>query len=170
MGALLRLAIALCSIVLAGCGASASVPPPDRGGDWEAIDGLEITTNRLFDLGVADPDRDGHLDVFSVNHKFQGTLLRNRGGLEFEDRFAAWGFSQVPEFPGLDSLSAPEEMASDGVYIWLTDQPGEPGRIHLAAVGKEVRGIVEVQASASVSTSGGAAAEISEIPVCSYLP
>jgi hypothetical protein len=101
----------------------------------------EIPSARLFDLGVADFDEDGRLDIFTVNHKFAGAWLRNEGA-QFTDVTAAIGADPDPQFPGLDRLRAPR-MDEPGVYVYLTDsEEGEPGLLHIRAVGAEAAGKV----------------------------
>jgi hypothetical protein len=101
----------------------------------------EIPSARLFDLGVADFDEDGRLDIFTVNHKFAGAWLRNEGA-KFTDVTAAIGADPDPQFPGLDRLRAPR-MDEPGVYVYLTDsEEGEPGLLHIRAVGTEAAGKV----------------------------
>ncbi len=100
-----------------------------------------IPSDRLFDLGVADFDEDGRLDIFTVNHKFPGAWLRNVGG-RFEDVTTAIGADPDPEFPGLDGLTAPA-MKEPGIYLYMTDsREGEPGLLHIRTVGMPAAGKV----------------------------
>ena len=100
-----------------------------------------IPTDRLFDVGVADFDEDGRLDIFTVNHKFPGAWLRNAGG-RFKDVTAAIGAVPDPEFPGLDGLTAPD-MSEPGLYLYMTDsREGEPGLLHIRTVGVAASGKV----------------------------
>ncbi|MEZ5156400.1 MAG: CRTAC1 family protein [Solirubrobacterales bacterium] len=98
-----------------------------------------IPTDRLFDVGVADFNEDGELDLFTVNHKFAGAWLENDGG-RFTDVSEEIDAVPDPEFPSLDDLSPPETDA-DGAYLYMSDSPeGEPGLLHIRAVGRTVRG------------------------------
>ena len=102
----------------------------------------DIPSARLFDLGVADFDEDGRLDIFTVNHKFAGAWLRNEGDGRFADATDAIGANPDPQFPGLDRLRAPR-LDEPGVYVYLTDsKEGEPGLLHIRAVGVEAAGKV----------------------------
>ena len=54
----------------------------------------------LDDLGVADYQEDGDLDVFTTNHLSTQLLLANDGTGSFEDRLTAANLNQTPAFPG----------------------------------------------------------------------
>ncbi len=98
-----------------------------------------IPQDRLFDLGVADFNEDGKLDLFSVNHKFRGAMLENVGG-RFVDVTAKVGGNPDPDFPGLEDLRAPR-MKKPGVYLYMTDSTeGDPGLLHIRTVGVSSRG------------------------------
>lgn len=127
---------------------AAVLMPAGAAAGWEPIRKLDLPSLRLFDLGVVDIDGDRRLDVFTVNHKFRGVLLRNHGKLRFADRLPALGLGHAPDFPGFDSLRPPADMSKEGAYAWLTDRTGEPGRVHLSAVGREVEVVIEVRAFA----------------------
>ncbi len=99
----------------------------------------EIPGKRLFDIGVADPDRDGWQDIFTTNHKFASVFLRNRRGRSFHNEIDELGLGPDASFPGLDLLRPPD-MSSPGVYIWPTDDTGEAGRLHIASTGLPVDG------------------------------
>ncbi|MFN8112800.1 MAG: CRTAC1 family protein [Solirubrobacterales bacterium] len=100
-----------------------------------------IPSDRLFDLGVADFNEDGRLDLFTVNHKFSGAWLENRSG-RFVDVTEQIHADPDPEFPGLDELTPPA-MKSPGTYVYMSDSPeGEPGLVHIRAVGMEARGVI----------------------------
>ena len=124
--------IAALALLLPGCALTGlrSFEPASTAG---------IPTDRLFDVGVADFDEDGRLDLFTVNHKFADAWLRNEGG-RFVDVTEELEVDADPEFPSLDELSPPE-MDEDGLYVYMSDSPeGEPGLVHIRAVGIEARG------------------------------
>jgi ASPIC and UnbV/FG-GAP-like repeat len=98
-----------------------------------------IPKERLFDLGVADFNEDGRLDMFAVNHKFRGAMLENAGG-RFRDVTTKVGGDPDPDFPGLEDLRAPP-MKERGVYLYMTDSTeGDPGLLHIRTVGIRSRG------------------------------
>jgi len=103
----------------------------------------DIPGKRLFDIGVADPDRDGWQDIFTTNHKFASVFLHNDHGDRFENRIEQLGLGPDQQFPGLELLRPPD-MQDPGVYIWPTDSTGEAGQLHIAATGIKAYGRVEL--------------------------
>jgi len=103
----------------------------------------QIPAKRLFDIGVADPDGDGWLDIFTTNHKFASVFLRNHGGHRFSNEIEEIGLGPDLQFPGLELLKPPP-MDDPGVYIWPTDAAGEAGRLHIATSGITASGRVEL--------------------------
>lgn len=103
----------------------------------------EVPTERLFDIGVADYDGDGLLDMFTANHKFHSAFLHNDGGGTFTDSTAATGLSPTPAFPGYEDLREPVRSAP-GIYVYATDSKSEklPGLVHIATVGVETSGSI----------------------------
>jgi len=72
----------------------------------------------LFDLGVADADGDGHLDIFTANHSSLQSLLLGDGSGGFEEAYSRLGLDQDRAFPVLeDSLDAPL-FDRPGLYIY----------------------------------------------------
>ena len=63
-----------------------AAPAPAREAPLRVRSERRIVTKRLFDIGVADPDRDGRQDIFTTNHKFRSVFLRNLGGRSFRER------------------------------------------------------------------------------------
>ncbi len=107
---------------------------------FEAAPRLDISGKRLFDIGVADPDRDGRQDIFTTNHKFKSVFLRNLGGGSFRNEIDEIGLGPDPQFPGLDLLRPPADESAPGIYIWPSDEPGEAGQLHVEATGMTVTG------------------------------
>jgi hypothetical protein len=85
---LLVLAVAL---ALVGCG-----PPPPPFEDVTAGSGLP-GPGPSYDAALADFDGDGLADVFLPNHGWTPALLRNTGGLHFEDVTAARGIGPLSD-------------------------------------------------------------------------
>ncbi len=126
------IALALLALLASGCSFTGFR-------SFGAAGQADVPHERLFDLGVADFNEDGRLDMFTVNHKFAGVWLRNEGG-RFEDVTTAVGGDPDPEFPGLDALTAPD-MSEPGVYVYMTDsREGEPGLVHIRTVGMPAAG------------------------------
>ncbi|HWO48535.1 MAG TPA: hypothetical protein VNM42_01620, partial [Solirubrobacterales bacterium] len=104
MGWRLRICIAaLAAAALAVAPAGAAKPR------FKAGPPADFLTKRLFDIGVADPDRDGNQDIFTTNHKFRSVFLRNVGGRSFRDEINLMGLGPDPRFPGLDLLRKPPD-------------------------------------------------------------
>jgi hypothetical protein len=121
LGALAALAAAL-----------AAAPAPAAKPRFDSAPNARIVPKRLFDIGVADPDRDGNQDIFTTNHKFRSVFLRNVGGRSFRDEINSMGLGPDPRFPGLDLLRKPPD-SEPGIYIWPTDEPGDAGQLHVSS-------------------------------------
>lgn len=108
------------------------------------LDSIQISPKKLFDLGATDYDDDGLIDLFTTNHKFHSPLLHNDGSLTVSDRAGAAGFTQTPDYPGLELLGHPAQD-QPGVYLYVTDSGQEklPGVVHLrsteATLGGQLR-------------------------------
>ena len=103
-----------------------------------------IVTKRLFDIGVADPDRNGRQDIFTTNHKFRSVFLRNRKGRSFQNVINRIGLGPDDRYPGLDLLRPPADVSAPGIYIWPSDEPGDAGQLHLESSGLTVSGRVRL--------------------------
>ena len=112
--------------------AIAAAPAPAAKPRFDSAPNARTVTKRLFDIGVADPDRDGNQDIFTTNHKFRSVFLRNLGGRAFRDEINRIGLGPDPRFPGLDLLREPPD-ADPGIYIWPTDEPGDAGQLHVSS-------------------------------------
>lgn len=79
---------------------------------------------RLFDLGVADIDGDGQLDVYTSNHSNEQFLLMNEGDGNFsENQVKQRHLNQDQEFPGLEySLKSPPRPSKPGLYIYWQER------------------------------------------------
>jgi len=72
----------------------------------------------LDDLGVADYQDDGDLDVFTTNHLATQLLMANDGSGSFEDRLTAANLNQTPAFPGWEDDPNGPDMSTPGLYIY----------------------------------------------------
>lgn len=91
-----------------------------RGRDrrWFAERPLGLACWNLFDLGVVDRRRRGHLDVFTVNHNSRQSLLENDGSGRFRDVLSELRLDQDRVFPGwADDVSAPP-LVEPGLYLY----------------------------------------------------
>ena len=94
-----------------------SDPDIKTGGKFEEFS-FSLPLYDLFDIGVADADDDGNLDVYTLNHSAQQSLLINETQGRFVDVLADVGLSQDPVFYAVeDSLEAPE-FGAPGYYIY----------------------------------------------------
>ena len=98
-----------------------------------------IATGRLFDLGVSDYDRDGDPELYSVNHKFLGTLAEYTSS-GWADRLGSSGFSPSPDYPGFEDLLRRPDTSAPGLYIFAesrtedeADNPEATPLVHLLA-------------------------------------
>jgi hypothetical protein len=72
----------------------------------------------LDDIGVADYEDDGDLDVFTTNHLATQLLMANDGTGSFEDRLTAANLNQTPAFPGWEDDPNGPDMSTPGLYIY----------------------------------------------------
>lgn len=103
---------------------------------FKPLDDSRIQGVKLYDLGVADFNDDGRLDVFTSNHKFDSSLLAGDGAGGFTDVLAPSGFSPTPQFPGYEDLHREPDRAQPGLYLYATDrdQPRDPFHIATTAI------------------------------------
>jgi hypothetical protein len=107
--------------------AAFALPPASAPAAFAPVDVPGLNGKKLFDLGVADLDRDGALDIFSVNHKFPAASLLNEGGFDFTDRTVGLGLSLEPLFPGLEHVDRSPVLDERGLYVHFRRAPGPRG-------------------------------------------
>ena len=139
MGVAVRAAAALlaCSVALGLAAESA------RAGDGFVPRQSPIESGRLFDLGVADHDRDGAQELFSTNHKFLGTFAESDGDGGWDDLMTATRFGPNPDYPGFEDMLRRPSIDDPGIYVYAGARSGsDPERnpvIHIVA--NQVSGI-----------------------------
>jgi hypothetical protein len=85
---------------------------------------VRLATQKIFDLGVTDYNDDGRLDLYTNNHKFEQSLLQNRGGFRFRDRLGATRLAPTPQFPGIEDILHPPRRSRSGLYVYMRGVPG----------------------------------------------
>jgi hypothetical protein len=72
------------------------------------------------DIGLADIDSDGHLDIFTTNHSLAQQLRLNTGEGTFSgNRVVNFGLSQDAHYPGLDLSGNKPDIDGPGIYIYF---------------------------------------------------
>ncbi len=84
---------------------------------------LPLAGGHVFDVGVADVNGDGWLDIFTSNHASRHTVLVNDGRRGFTDIVERIGLNLDPAFPGWDDAGwvdtvDPANMSEPGLYIY----------------------------------------------------
>jgi hypothetical protein len=148
--ATVALAAALACLILGSC---SGVPPEGRPLRFSE-QRLAVQDYYLFDLGVADADGDGNLDIFTSNHTALPSLLLGDGRGGFRDVYAEWGMSQRPEFPGLEDSWAAPNLEGEGLFIYwhrhrLIIRAVLPGRTY------DIEGRLAADSAVSLDTSSG---------------
>lgn len=132
---------------------------------FKGMDASQVQPMKLYDLGAADFNDDGLLDVFTSNHKFDSSLLAGDGTGAFTDVLASSGFSPTPQFPGYEDLLREPDRTAPGLYLYATDrnQPRDP--FHIATTGTSATGTVTFDAqNLQVEGSTGATVTTSTLP------
>lgn len=88
---------------------------------------LDLKNYDLFDLGVADINEDGRLDVFTTNHSARQSILLNQaqdqqGQGQLVESLTALGLDQDKQFPGLEDTLQRPEFSQPGLYIYRYDR------------------------------------------------
>ena len=137
----------------------------DRSRGWPPVDASGIQGLKLFDLGVADANSDGNLDIFTVNHKFDSSFLLGTGFGTFVESTTASGLNPTPAFPGFEALRRDPAPTSPGLYIYATDRDLPRDPLHIDAVGQPATGrVVFGSEELRVEDSGGADLTLDTLP------
>lgn len=134
-------------------------------GPWPPLDSSQIKGAKLFDLGAADANDDGALDIFTINHKFESSYLLGDGAGGFTEATVPSALNPTQEFPGLEALRRTPIQNAPGLYIHATDldQPRDP--LHIDAVGIPASGrIVFGSPNLAVDQTGGAIVTTGQLP------
>ena len=138
----------LAGLALATGTADAGVPGFDR-------EPIEIFDQNIFDLGTADHDDDGDLDLYTLNHLDRQSLLSNDGSGVFTERLHEAGLSQTRGVPGWED-HRPPPPAGPGLYV-----SSGSGGVTLRHEGSgRVRGSVTFMFDVDVAATPRASAEV----------
>ena len=102
--------------VVSGIGLSSL--PAFKTKDYFKSQPIEISSYDIFDLGVADVNEDGNLDIFTTNHSSQQSLLMNQTKGKFVDRLSQLNLDQDYSFPKVEVTDAPPKLDKAGLYIF----------------------------------------------------
>ncbi|MCC6301288.1 MAG: CRTAC1 family protein [Gammaproteobacteria bacterium] len=91
--------------------------PSLQGGDGFTREPLAVADYGIFDLGVADINDDGRLDIFTSNHSGPQSMLLNQGGGVFIDGFSNLKLDQDAKFPGLAVVAREPAIDRPGLFI-----------------------------------------------------
>ena len=142
-----------------------AAPVPGAAASFKHLDSCQIQGVKLYELGVADANDDGLLDVFTTNHKFDSALLAGDGKGGFTDVFTQSGLSPTQEFPGYEDLHREPDRSAPGLYLYATDrdQPRDP--FHIATTGIAASGSLTFFAEdLAVQASTNATVTASPVP------
>lgn len=130
---------------------------PAPAAQWPKRDAGVIQGAKLYDLGVADANDDGELDVFTINHKFESSLLLGDGAGGLSEATAARRLNPTAAFPGLEAIRREPVRTVPGLYIHATDrdEPRDPLRIDPVGIPASGR-LVFATGDLRIEQTGGA--------------
>jgi hypothetical protein len=131
-------ALIACAIALTAC--LAAGPATAGATDFKPLDSAGLQTFKLFDLGVADANDDGHLDLFTTNHKFDSRFLLGDGDGGLSESLVPLGLSPTPAFPGFEDLHRVPDTTAPGLYLYATDRDEPRDPFHIATTGMPASG------------------------------
>jgi len=132
---------------------------------FKPLDATAAQSFKLYELGVADANDDGNLDVFTTNHKFDSRLLLGDGDGGLTESRAALGLSPTPAFPGFEELLRQPDTSAPGLYLYATDrdQPRDPFHIDTTGIGASGRLVFGAQ-DLQIESISGATVQTSRLP------
>ena len=156
VGHLLALGAAIAAALCGGAPANAA--------EWQARDASAIQGAKLYDLGAADINRDGALDVFTVNHKFESSTLLGDGNGRLTEATTSLGLNPTPQFPGLEDIREEPIRTTPGLYLHVTDRDEPRDPLHIDTVGIPASGrLVFATTDLRIEQTGGA--QVTQIPL-----
>lgn len=154
------LLVALIALAALGWGARQAA-----GQGFTPIDSSVLEPTKLYDLGVADADADGHLDLFTTNHKFDSSLLLGDGRGRLRESRVALGLSPDQAFPGFEELRRQPDTSTPGLYLYATDRDEPRDPFHIDASGIAASGRIAFTArDLRIEDTSGASATASRLP------
>jgi hypothetical protein len=152
---ILQLFVLIVLVICASCS-----PTKVEKGTFKA-QAFKIADYGLFDLGVADINNDGLLDIFTSNYSATQSIMLNDGTGAFTDVYTVWKMDQDHHFPGLAILPEEPPTIAPGFYInWVG--PDVFVRFHQIAPGISVRGRIEVLTSVEIMNKQNLTVAVSE--------
>lgn len=78
-------------------------------------------TYDLFDIGVTDANKDGYLDVFTLNHSARQNMLVSDSSGKWQDVLSQWRLDQDHGFANLEDRDTAPDVDEPGLYIYRED-------------------------------------------------
>lgn len=105
---------------------------------------LKIPELRLFDIGAADYNNDGYLDVFTANHSYPSALLENSGTGTFTNVTNSAGYGQDLAFENFEKVDRQPLLEKPGAYVYMSreNKKSKKSPLNIEAVGQSVSGSI----------------------------
>jgi hypothetical protein len=129
------------------------------------VDPAPLGAFKPFDLGVADANDDGNLDVFTTNHKFPSRYLAGDGAGGLTEARVPLGLSPTPAFPGFEDLHRTPDTSAPGVYLFAVDRGTPRDPFHIVTNGMPASGrLVFGARDLRIEDDSGATVDATELP------
>lgn len=79
---------------------------------------ISLEEYQLYDMGVANINNDELLDVYTINHSAQQSLLVNDGTGAFAQRIQSSGLSQDYTYAGAEDSDKKPDIKKPGIYVY----------------------------------------------------